>query len=876
MPSMSGEGLVLVEREHQLGSLAAHLADVRSGGSGRMVFVGGEAGVGKTTLLTAFVAQAAAPSWRGSAEPLHAPRALGPLLDVAAQVGGRLADVVDSGAGSVDLVAALAAQLPTGEVGVLVLEDVHWADEATLDFLRVLGRRLDRIPLLVLVSYRDDELGRAHPLRTLLGELATERAVHRLGVPTLSVAGVAELAGTNARSAGALHQLTQGNPFFVSEVLAAGADSVPDTVRDAVLARRARLDRPAQELLDVVAVFPGRAEVWLLEQVADDLAGLETCLSSGMLVADGAAVRFRHELARVSVEESLSPEVRVGLNARAVRAMVDATELVDPARVAHHAEQAGDREAVLVYAPLAADRAASLNAHREAARHLAVALRHGDALPAERRVDLLERFAYECYLTDQIDEAIGARQDALALHVAAGDRVRVGDTHRWLSRLAWFRADRATAVAEAEAAVAILEGLPPGRELAMAWSNQAQLKMLSHEVDEALAWSERAIALAEELGESEIVVHALNNVGTAMVLGGRPEGAEFLRRSLRLALELGLEEHVARAYTNLSGTAVEHRQPEALGYLEEGVAYCQDHDLDSWRLYMTGWRARAHLDRGHYELAAADCAAVLTNPRAAQPSRITPTVVLGLVRARRGEPGAWGLLDNALSHARGADEIQRLAPVAAARAETLLLEGRDREVARETDEVLARSLAGSDGWHTGELLVLRRRAGLADPVPDGLAGTPYELELGGRFEEAAAAWEALGLPYEQAWALVMSGTAAGADGLRLLHTLGATAAAERAARWLRQQGVRGLPRGPRPTTADHPFGLTAREAEVLAFLAGGLSNAEIAGRTVLSQRTVDHHVSAVLRKLGVGSRREAAALAAERGLTGDRSGESGR
>jgi DNA-binding CsgD family transcriptional regulator/Tfp pilus assembly protein PilF len=860
--------LRLVERTAQLEALADHLADVRRDGRGRLVFIGGEAGVGKTSLLAAFTAAVDVPVWRGSAEPLHAPRALGPVLDVAAGLGGRFAELVTAGSSSVELVAALAEQLSASDGGVLVLEDLHWADEATLEVLRVLGRRLDRVPALVLASYRDDEIGRSHPLRTLLGELATERRVSRLAVPPLSLAGVAELAGATAEDAAALHALTQGNSFFVSEVLADGAGAVPDTVRDAVLARRSRVGRDEQALLDVVAVLPGRAELWLLAQAAGaSYAGLDGCLASGMLVAEGDGVRFRHEIARVSVEESLSPAIRSELNAQVLAALVERQPPVDPARIAHHADRAGDAAAVLRFAPPAGERAAALRAHREAADQFALALAHAGTAPDDVRAELLERHSYECYLTDRLDEAFASREQLLELHRRSGDRVREGDSWRWLSRLAWFRGDRATAVAAADSAVEILEGAPPGRELAMAYSNMAQLRMLSHEVPMALEWSERAQALAEELGETEIVAHALNNAGTALLLVGRSEGAALLQRSLELALAGGLEEHAARAFTNLGGVATEYHQLDAARrHLDAGIEYCQEHDLDSWRLYMTGWRARVHLDRGEYDAATADATTVLTNPRAAQPSRITPATVLGRLRARRGEPDAWALLDNALAHARQADELQGLAPVAAARAEALILAGRTADVAAETDEMLAACLDLRHGWLAGELLVLRRRAGIVDDVPlDGVAG-PYRLELSGRHAEAAEAWDELHQPYERAWALLGAGPEGAREGLAVLHDLGTTAASDLAARQLRERGVRGLPRGPRSTTASHPFGLTAREADVLDLLAQGLSNAEIAERAFLSRRTVDHHVSAVLRKLAVDNRRDAARLALSHGL----------
>jgi tetratricopeptide (TPR) repeat protein len=307
-----------------------------------------------------------------------------------------------------------------------------------------------------------------------------------------------------------------------------------------------------------------------------------------MLRTERDAVGFRHEIARAAVEEALAPHRRRRLHRIALAALAAGHgRRIDPARLAHHAEAANDTEAVLRYAPVAAERAAKLGSHREAAEQFARALRHARDLPPSRRAELLERRSYECYLTDFIEDAVQARRGALAEHRAARDRVREGDTHRWLSRLAWFSGDNRTAEREAAMAIELLEPLGPGRELAMAYSNVAQLRMLSSDLAGAKAWGERAIELAEDLGETATLVHALNNVGTAQLLGGAAEGRAALERSLALALDAGLEEHVARAYTNLGAVYVEmHEHARADAYLDAGLAYCTERDLDSWFTYM--------------------------------------------------------------------------------------------------------------------------------------------------------------------------------------------------------------------------------------------------------------------------------------------------
>jgi DNA-binding CsgD family transcriptional regulator len=874
----------LFERADQLAWLEERLAGVRADGRGGLVLVGGEAGVGKSSLLRAFATRRHdARVLCGACDPLNTPRPLGPFVDVAEALGGDLGATVAGGAGTGPLVSALLRELDGPPPAVLVLEDLHWADEATLDALRVLARRLEGARVLIIVSYRDDELDATHPLRVLLGELP-RRTAQRLTLTPLSVGAVAALAEAHgvAVDAQQLHRRTGGNPFFVTEVLAtsdgAGAEAIPDTVRDAVLARAARLEPAARAILDAVSIAPHRVEPWLLEAlVGGDLEALDTTLASGMLRAERDAVAFRHEIGRVAIEEALAPHRRLGLHRAALAALADPPRgTPDVVRLAHHADAAGDDEAVLRHAPAAGELAAQAGSHREAAAQFARALAHAGGADPARRAELLERRSYECYLTDRIDDAIDARRLALAEHRAAGDTLREGDGHRWLSRLAWFSGDNATAEAEAAHAVELLEALPEGHELAMAYSNVAQLRMLANDVEGAQRWGARACALAEALGEPEILVHALNNVGTAELMAGDRTGIDKLRASLALALEHRFEEHVARAYTNLGAASTGMRDyGTAVPSLQAGIAYCVEHDLDAWRLYMSGYAAACALDHGDWDAAADLAGAVLAHPDVAAPSRITPLVVLGRLRARRGDPDEWAPLDEARALADATGELQRLGPVAAARAEAHWLAGDDDAVAAETAAALALAFERRDAWIAVELLVWRRRAGLADvvPVDAGTLPEPPAAELAGDAARAVAGWAARGCPYEAALAAGLvrggeddDGGEAGRDAVAALQELGARPAAQRLARALRERGVRDVRQGPRAATRDNAAGLTPRELEVLGLVADGLRNGQIAERLFLSERTVGHHVSAILRKLGAATRGQAAAEALRMGL----------
>jgi DNA-binding CsgD family transcriptional regulator/tetratricopeptide (TPR) repeat protein len=535
----------------------------------------------------------------------------------------------------------------------------------------------------------------------------------------------------------------------------------------------------------------------------------------------------------------------------------------DPARQAHHAEAAGDGEAVLEYAVAAARRAVALRAHREAAAQYARALRFAADLPPAGRAALQEARAYECYLTDQLDEAIAARRGALAAWRQAGDRAKVGENLRWLSRVLWFTGRNAEAEQAAREALAVLEALPPGGQLAMAYSNQSQLRMLADDRDEASAWGERAIALAERLGEREILAHALNNVGSARLLGADERGWADLERSLRLALEDDLEEHVGRAYTNLASAAVRFYQfARADGYLTQGVAYCAERDLDSWRLYLQGWLVAARFHQGRWAEAAQLAAAILGHPNVSAISRVMPLVLLGRVRARRGDPDAWPVLDDALALATRMGELQRLAPVAMARAEAAWLAGDTARAITEARRSLAPATSRREPWYHDESLYWLTQGGEAVALAPW-SDTPFALQIAGDWAGAASRWEALGCPYEAARALAEGGDeAALRRALAIFERLGARPMAQSVARRLRERGARAIPRGPRPATRANAAGLTARELEVVGLLAADLRNAEIAARLSLSPKTVEHHISAILAKLAARSRAEAVRAAA--------------
>jgi DNA-binding CsgD family transcriptional regulator/tetratricopeptide (TPR) repeat protein len=861
----------LLERDSELSLLAESVEAVARSARGQLLLVGGEAGVGKTALVRRFCEQPGRRArilW-GACDPLFTPRPLGPLLAVGEETGGRLEEVLARGAMPYEVVTALADELGRRSPSVFVLEDVHWADEATLDLLRLLARRVETVPALVVATYRDDELDASHPLRIVLGELATRRPVRRLKLVPLSAGAVSQLAEPYGVDAEALYGKTGGNAFFVVEALAAGAGGIPDTVRDAVLARAARLGPAGRAVLEAVAVVPPHAELRLLEALVDEpAAGLDECLASGMLGFEAGAVSFRHELARLAVEESVAPHRQLELHRKALAALAEPPAgAPDLARCAHHADAAGDAGAILRFAPAAGDRAASLGAYREAAAHYARALRFGDRLAPAERATLLERRSRACSVTDQHDEAIEAIRAAIECRRELGARLEEGDDLRRLSEILYCPGRNAEAAEVGREAVELLETLPPGRGLALAYANLADTCMHVSRGDEAIAWGERARALAERLGDAEIALHALGTIGTCELV---EHGSGKLEEALALAQRSGYDVEAGRILALLGGAAAGNRRYDlAAGYLQPGVDFCGERGLERDRLYLLVYRARFELDRGLWSEAAESAEAVLRMPSSSITPRIWALVVLGLVRARRGDPGSRPLLDEAWALAEPPADLWRTGPVAAARAEAAWLEGEREAVLATTKAALRPVLDAQWGSLAGELADWRRRAG--GDVETGLdVFEPYALQLAGEPVRAAELWEELGCPYEAALALADAGEE---EPLRRsldeLQRLGARPAAAIVARRLRERGVRGLPRGPRPATRENPAGLTRRELEVLALLPGGLRNSEIAAKLVLSDRTVDHHVAAILRKLGVRTRAQASAEAVRLGLTSD-------
>jgi DNA-binding CsgD family transcriptional regulator/tetratricopeptide (TPR) repeat protein len=875
----------LLERERHLKALDGWLRETAAG-EGRLVFVGGEAGVGKTALVDEFrrVAHGRARVLWGSCDARCTPGPLGPLHDIASDAGGELNRLLDRGASRDQVFRAALTEFRGGLTpSLVVIEDVHWADEATLDLLRFLGRRLEPLRSMIVVTYRDDEVGPAHPWRQVMGDLATTRAVRRLQLEPLSVDGIRALAAGSGFDSASLHRLTGGNPFFATEVLADedAVGGIPATVRDAVLARAAWLSPEGRDALDAAAVIGSPISADLLMVVSEATAEtVDECLAGGMLVFAGErAFAFRHELARTAIYDAISPPRRADLHARVLCALeAGSTAGGAVALLAHHAEAAGDHTAVLAYAPEAGRVSSVLGANREATAQYARALRFADELPAEQRLALLESYAEVSDLAGAGGAAVAAREEMIALARQIGDRRKEAEHLGWLADTLAVDGHFADATRAADAALALLAGMPEGTAHAWAYGHQAQVRLAMGEMRSAIDWGERAIALSTRDADVRSLAKGLLTVGEARLKSGdEARGRHDLERCVAIAGEAGLGGFVSAALANLGSSHAEIFCFDlAETYLTEAIAHAGGRGDDNWRYWSVVSLALVRIHQGRWAEAAELAGSVLRLPAASLEAphefgvpvsvRMIGLVALGRVQARRGGPDAASVLDQALDLASGAGPLHRRGLVQAARAEAAWLAGDHVRAGREARAVLDLPISVGSQWDVGELYVWLKRAGAPALPPDAVElPAPHRQALAGDWAGAAAAWEALDCPYEAALARLDGDEASLRDALTTFERLGAKPAAALATQRLRTLGVRGIPRGPRPATRANPANLTARELQILPMVIAGQRNADIAASLFLSPKTVEHHVSSILAKLGVGARNDLAGAVAQLG-----------
>jgi DNA-binding CsgD family transcriptional regulator/Tfp pilus assembly protein PilF len=860
----------LVERDGFLTMLRSHFEDVNEG-EGRCVFVSGEAGIGKTSLIKAFCNEVKNKCniYQGICDALFTPRPLAPLYDVLLQLGKSIPESNIDATNRTAFFTNFYQELnDRTEVNLVVFEDIHWADEATLDFIKFFARRISQLKCLFILTYRDTEIHSSHPLRTIMGQLNPD-SFTRIELQPLSKQAVGKMAEERGYNGEDVFRITNGNPFYVTEILASYSEGVPDNIKDSILSVYNKMNEKTKHVWQILSVLPTAFEMNYLDKMdASYLPAVQDCIDSKILIVDKRRIFFKHELYRRTIESSLSPLARIALNKKILDLLLESFEENDaPERIIHHAKNANEYDLVVKYAPMAAQQAASVGAHIEAARLYLTAIEYYQGNDEDILLQFYESYAYECYLTNQPKEAIIYTNRALDIWKRKNVIEKIGNSMRLLSRLWWWSGNWHRAENFANEAIEVLESQPSSKAKAMAYSNMAQLKMLTERLDECLFWGEKAIAIATELNDGETLSHALNNVGTVqMTQGSMEKGNELLQQSLAIALKNSYNEHAARAYTNLGCNSVMLKNyKEAEKFFEEGIRYSEERDLDAWSSYMVSWTARLKLETGHWKEAYNIAETLLKNETQTPIIRIIVLVIAATIKMRRGEEDALRQLTDAKTMASQSMEWQRILPVLSAILEYEWITGSmiiDNEF---LDAVKTKVVGSHTVYGNGEFVFWLKKA-RKQKLPVKKMEENYNTDNPISALKAAAFWERAGSPYQQALTLFETNDENKRKAIAIVQRLGATAVYERMKFEMRRSGIRNIPRGIRKTTQSNPEFLTDRELDVLRLLQEGLHNKEIAARLFISAKTVDHHISAILYKLEVNSRTKAVHEAEKLGI----------
>lgn len=857
-----GPGL-LVEREQHLRTLGEVFAEPSSSGS--VVLVSGEAGFGKTSVVNAALGELdhRYRTLIAMCEPIGIPAAFSPLFDLLDDLPTELQHDITSGSGRMPVYAGM-LDLIKNDRTALVLEDLHWADEATLGLARYLGKRMSSTNSVLILTFRSEELDVNPPLRLVVADLGS--VATRVEMPALTLAGIEALASGLDVDVHAIHDATLGNPFFVEEVIRNPDMDLPPTVQNAVLSNAAQLPESSLEYLRLVALSPEGMTLDALEELGDaDGKHTDLAFQRRLVVSTKGQVDCRHELIRQSLIQGMPPPMRKRLHRRLLESLEEkAAGSPDVARMAYHGIGAGEREKAMRYSLQAASDAANSGAHRQAAFHYANALEYDDIMDRGSLWTALLDAAVEHNFINAFDTArdLSKRRVELARSV----QERAG-AEAWVSFFEARRNDLPLARSAAESAIVSLEGGLPGEELAVALAVLAWVEQVEGHWEEAIELGDRGAQLAREVGSRGIEVYASTTAGTARWSAGDAAGLVEVEEAARLGVENDAGEFAAKAINNLGVIALERgRLDEARRWFHQLHEYTTNHELDAW--YIAAVTTSAHIDvfSGRWDDADRALEAVADQKTCFQ-TEIETLIISATLRIRRGDPGALDQVEAVFSRLAGFNdhELQVMGCVLAMEAAWTGALPLSRAVSayqiQVDSPVLARDPSGR-----AHLAFWAHRLGWKPPA--GTIGGSAGRELSGKIEEAASRWEGKGYAIEGAITRAMVPRADLDQVFAGLIAMGAHGTVRGLRRELQRRGVKGIPRGERASTRANPARLTAREFEVLGLISTGLSNAAIAKELYISEKTAGHHVSSVLTKLNVSNRGQAAARAVASGWVG--------
>ena len=861
--------MALIEREEFLTALQQHFENI-AGGEGHCVFVSGEAGIGKTSLVKAFCRQQSGDCniYQGACDNLFVPRPLAPLYDILWQVNKERWPTTPSSEERAALFADFFQELSTKRGKLLIVfEDIHWADEGTLDFIRFFARRIYQLPCLFILTYRDNEIHSNHPVRNVLGQLQPD-SFTKLMLPPLSKEAVVGMAAQKGYNGEDVYSITEGNPFYVNEILANYSPGIPDNIKDSILAVYERQKQGTKNAWHIWSVMPEGLEVERVPKIKMSL-DINHCFAIGVIIVQNAKVVFKHELYRRTIEESLTPLMRIELNKMMLELFLNSfEEKGEIERILHYAKNANEKKLVVQYAPMAAEKTASVGAHKEAAKLFLTAIEYFEGNDEKQLAKLYEAYAYECYLSSQVNAAIAYTEKALNVWKEKADTERTGNSLRFLSHLWWSDCNRKNAESFARQAIEVLRNCPASSAKAKAFCNMSELKMLSDESAECILWAEKAIETAKELNDKEILSTILANEGAVQMLipSSEQKGRVTLERSLEIALKNSYHENAVRAYTNLGSGSVRTKKYALAGrVLEEGLSYCEERNLNFWAAHILSWKARLELEKGNWTAAYNIADNLLKTEKQPAIIRITALIVLAKVIMRREEKDVLALLQEAKKMAFETMEPQRIIPSMVALLEYEWLTGKTIVEKDDIEQASALIRKTSIDLEKNEFAFWMKKAG-RHFIPLKETAEAYDISSTGKALKAAAFWEKSGCPYEQALFMFEGKDDDKRKAIALVQDLNAISVYEKMKREMRDLGIKHIPRGLRKSTRSNAAFLTSREMDILQLLKEEMQNKEIAAQLYISAKTVDHHISSILFKLDANSRYKAVAEATRIGI----------
>jgi DNA-binding CsgD family transcriptional regulator/tetratricopeptide (TPR) repeat protein len=852
----------LVERASFVAILENEFENVIDG-EGRCILLTGEAGIGKTSLVKNFSGRKKkmCKTYIGTCDALFTPRPLAPLYDILLQMQGDVPKNVANINDRVGLFTGFLHQLENQkETTLIVIEDIHWADEATMDFIKFFARRITKFHCLFILTYRDTEIDSQHPLRNVLGQVPPD-SFARLQLTPLSRYIVEKMAIEKGYKGEDVYCISGGNPFYVNEILASYSVGVPDNIKDSILSSYNRLDEKTKQVWQILAVLPTGLEIKYLEKMEPSYT---TTIHSGIdlkiLILKENLIFFKHELYRRTVEASLSPILRMELNKKILDLFQENFEQKgEIERIIHHAKNANAYEVVTHYCPIAAYKAAAIGAHVEASRLYLSAIENYQGHDPDTLIRFYEPYAYECYLTSRVKEAIIYAGKSLHLLERKNDIGRIGNCLRFLSLLYLFDGNRAKSESYASQSIDVFANQIPSKAKAMAYANMGRLKAMSDEKDECILWSEKAITMAEDLADEETLCYAWNSLGTILskIRSSRDEGLEFLRKSMSLALKNNYEEYIGHAYGNLVAIAVVTRDYSlAKKMLEEGIQFCEDRDIDLGTKYLSVYRARMYLETGNWNEAYNIANNFLTNEEQFSLIKVGPRIIAATIKMRRGDGDVLPQLLEAKEKAFETGQLNRILPAITAILEYEWIMDRRFTDQSDLDYIInAMKLRGNiyeNSAFAYWLFKARKQRLQLDDLYEGFRINDKTTAI-----KAASLWKQLGCPYEQALALFQGDDNDKREAISIIQKLGADAVYNKLKFEMRSSGIKSIPRGIRKNTRSNPAHLTERELDVLQLLKEGMQNKEIGNKLFISAKTVDNHIGSIFFKLSVHSRAKA-------------------